>query len=93
MLRHLGYHLHRLARPALLAIRFAGGTTKAERGKVHAALLGDCADVAAVFAIVRGRVEAVRGLRGLSLRFSPEIPAASHQRFRNVFGVFLASRR
>lgn len=93
MLRHFVYHLHRLAIPAALAVRFEAGAARAERGKVRAALLADCADVAATFAIRRGRVEAVRGWRGLSLRFSPGIPKASHQRFRNVFGVHLVGQR
>ena len=93
MLRHLGYHLHRLAIPAVLAIRFDSAGTHAERGRVPPGLLADCIDVAAAFAIERGRVEAVRGLHGFTLRFSPAIPAGSHQRFRNVFGVHLAGRR
>jgi hypothetical protein len=93
MLRHLGYHLQRLAIPAVVAIRFRPAGPQAERGRVPPGLLADCADVAAEFAIDSGRVEAVRGLHGLTLRFAPTIPASSHQRFRNVFGVHLAGRR
>ena len=80
-----------LVRKALPLSNSAG--THAERGRVPPGLLADCIDVAAAFAIERGRVEAVRGLHGFTLRFSPAIPAGSHQRFRNVFGVHLAGRR
>lgn len=93
MLRGFGYLLTRLCRPPVLAVEFRDGAPRARAGVVPPGLLADCRDIAEQFALGDGRVEVVRGGRGLELRFSPELPPASHQRFRNVFGVHLVGRR
>ena len=92
-MRSFGYLLSRVCRPALWSIEFHGAGPRAIAGQVPPGLLADCRDIAAQFAIEHGRVDVVRGPHGPTLRFSPAIPAASHQRLRNVFGVHIAGRR
>jgi hypothetical protein len=88
MLRSLVHGLRRLANPAVFVVRFDGGTASLRRGKTPAAWIDDCGQLAAEFGIERGLLDGVRTWRGLELRFSPAIPAASHQRFRNVFALY-----
>lgn len=84
-LRHLG-------NSPLFVISLAGGTARLVKGKATMAWLDDCTAIARDFGIVSGTVEAVRTWRGVGLRFSPEISAASHQRFRNVYGIHKRGR-
>lgn len=79
--------LRRLANPPLCVVSLAGGTARLVHGKATAAWVADCTAIAAEFGLVVGSVEAVRTWRGLGLRFSPDVPAACRQRFRNVFDL------
>lgn len=92
MLASAFYWLQRAVNPPLFAIDFARGEPRIVKGLVPAAWLADCAVLAAQFGIHRGRVDGVRTWRGVELRFSPDLPAASHQRFRNTFGVHRAGK-
>lgn len=92
MFRTAVYWLVRLANPPLFVITIANGTAQRTRGMAPAAWTADCAAIGAEFGIAHGHVEGVRKLWGLGLRFSPGIPAASHQRFRNVFATHLRRR-
>lgn len=92
MFRTAAYWLVRLANPAAFVITIADGTARCSRGVAPAAWTADCAAIGAEFGIRHGHVEGVRRLWGLGLRFSPGIPPASHQRFRNVFATHLRKR-
>jgi hypothetical protein len=92
MLRALLYHLQRVAMPAEFAIGFAGGTARVARGSPPAGWIADCGDLAREFGLEHGRIDAVRVAGRLQLRFSPDVPRALHQRFRNVFGTYSAAR-
>lgn len=81
------YWLVRLANPPAFALAFHSCGVRCTRGNLRGNWLEDCRDVAAQFGIVRGHVDGrVRDGR-LVLRFSPDIPRASHQRFTNVLAV------
>lgn len=82
--------LLRLAVPATTRITFAGGEARLAKGRAPAPWLADCGAIATELGIVRGALEVVRRPGGPVLRFSPDVPPSSHQRFRNVFGVHRA---
>jgi len=84
--------LRRLANPPLFVITLSGGTAQLVQGVATEAWVADCAAIAAEFGIARGCVEGVRTWRGVELRFSPDVPAASRQRFRNVFALHRSRR-
>lgn len=84
--------LVRTARPAVATLRLQPGGAIVAHGNVPAPLLGDCADVVRAFALRRGTIDVIRRDGRLQLRFCPHVPERAHQRFRNVFGAFLASR-
>ena len=81
------YWLKRLAHPPTFVITVRNGVARRTKGTVPAQWIADCTTIAADFGIARGHVEGVCSDRGLGLRFSPDVPARSHQRFRNVFAV------
>lgn len=83
---HLFYWLRRLADPPDFVVSFGAAGPRLARGRLAARWLADAAAVAADFGIRSGHVEGVRRAGSLVLRFSPAIPPASHQRFRNVLG-------
>lgn len=85
--RRAAYWLVRLARPPVFVVTFRAGRATAANGAPPAEWLADCGAIAAEFGVERGHVDAVRAPHGLALRFSPDVPAASHQRFRNVFAL------
>ena len=87
MLRRALFWLDRCVRPAAFSVAFGPGRVRPARGRVPAGFLHDCAAIAAEFGIARGRVDALHTWRGPALRFSPDVPASSHQRFRNVFAL------
>jgi hypothetical protein len=87
VLRHAFYWLQRLANPPAVVIRIEGGSARLAKGLPPPGFVGDCSAIAEDFGIDRGYVECVAGHRGITLRFSPNICAASHQRFRNVLGA------
>lgn len=91
-LARFAHGLARLANPALASLRLRSDGSIVARGDVPAPLLGDCADVVRAFALRRGTIDVIRRDGRLQLRFCPHVPARAHQRFRNVFGAFLASR-
>ncbi len=91
----LGRALHwveGLVNPPVFAVAFANGEVRVAKGPVTAAWLADCTAIAREFGIAAGRVEGMRMGRGVELRFSREVPAASHQRFRNVFAMHRPER-
>lgn len=92
MVRTLIYWLRRLAEPALFAVTIRDGSARCSKGRTPLLFLDDCEAIAAEFGLANGRVEGVRGLHGIELRFSPSVPEASHQRFRNVFAVHQLGR-
>jgi hypothetical protein len=80
--------LRRLAAPPVFVVTFGpDGAATLARGTVPATFVSDCRTIAAEFAITAGAVEGVRTSHGVLLRFASEVPAASHQRFRNVFAA------
>jgi hypothetical protein len=85
--RHAIYWLLRVANPPVCALRIQDGRVQLVKGRPPPAFVSGCSDIAAHFAIRNGHVDCVAGPRGLTLRFSPDVPAASHQRFRNVLGM------
>ena len=87
MLASAFYWLQRLANPPLFAVTIEQGVARIAKGPVPPLWIADCTAIAAEFGIDRGRIDGVRTWRGVELRFSPRVPAASHQRFRNTFGV------
>jgi hypothetical protein len=92
MLHEFLFRLQTLAAPPLWTITFGRHGARCTRGRVAAGWLADCQDLASHFDLTHGRVDGVRRGRAIALRFSPDVPAASHQRFRNVFGTHLTSR-
>ena len=78
--------LGRLIDPPLFVVEIEEGVARASKGSPSPGFLSDCSDVAKTFEIKRGRLFGHRSGGGISLRFSPEIPEDSHQRFRNVLG-------
>jgi hypothetical protein len=80
--------LRRLLDPPAFVVQFENGEARARKGALPAAFLHDCTDVASAFGILAGRIYGHQGPRGLRLEFSSGIPAESHQRFRNVFGLY-----
>lgn len=83
---NLFYWLRRLADPPDFVVSFTSDGARLARGQLAARWLADTAAVGADFGIRSGHVEGVRRAGALVLRFSPSIPHASHQRFRNVLG-------
>jgi hypothetical protein len=84
--------LGRAANPPLFAVVVADGVARLAQGTATAAWIADCTTIAREFSIDRGHIEAVRTWRGVVLRFSPEVPVASRQRFRNVFALHRSHR-
>jgi hypothetical protein len=78
--------LGRLIDPPVFVVEFEDGAARASKGSPSPGFLSDCSDVAKTFEIRSGRIYAHRNGAALQLRFSPEIPEESHQRFRNVLG-------
>jgi len=81
------YWLLRLVRPPLFSFRIRGGAVRVSKGPAPPGLLNDVEAVARDFEIEDGYVDAVSDFGRVSVRFSPGVPAASHQRFRNVVGA------
>lgn len=92
MLRRLADVLVDLADPPLFTLTFAAGGARVTRGQVPPPLFADCADVAAELGLTAGRVHGVRRAGRVVPRFSRDLPAAAHQRLRNVFGVHAPRR-
>ena len=90
--RMIWWWLRRTASPALFSIRIEGGTARLAKGQAPAAWVAACAEVGRDFGIERGVVDGARSVRGVVLRFSPGVPAASHQRLRNLFAVYRRGR-
>ncbi len=86
-MKRLWHRLARLANPPLLIVEMTATGVRCTRGTPPAAWLADCADVAESFGLTRGQLDVVLFAGRWQLRFSPELPRACHQRFRNVFGV------
>lgn len=87
LLGHVLYWLRRLADPPEFVVGFDANGPRVARGKLPARWLADVAAVATDFGIRSGHVDGYRRAGLLQLRFSPAIPRASHQRFRNVIGA------
>ena len=79
--------LRRLANPPRFAVQFHDGLASLAHGRAPAGFVDDCTAIAAEFGIRSGWLEARQGNHGPQLTFSPAIPAAAHQRLRNVFGL------
>ena len=92
MLRRAFQCLTRLANPPVFVITIADGVARSTKGRAPASWIHDCTSVATDFGISRGHIDGVRTLHGIALRFSPDICAASHQRFRNVLGAHQLDR-
>lgn len=86
MLRALLYWLRRLADPPHFVVTFTHGGARCGRGELPTGVLADCQAIAEDFGITAGHLDARRRDGRFVLHFSPELPAASHQRFRNVLG-------
>ena len=92
MLTRACYWLSRAVNPPLFAVVVSGGVARLATGTATAAWVADCTAIARDFGIDRGRIEGVRTWRGIGLRFSPDVPVASRQRFRNVFALHRSRR-
>lgn len=86
MLGGLLYWLRRLADPPHFIVSFTHGGARCARGEPPTGVLADCQAIAEDFAITAGHLDIRRRDGRFVLHFSPEIPTASHQRFRNVLG-------
>ena len=69
----------------VFSVELRDGTARVRRGKPPAGFLRGCEDVARQFGLKRGRIAAVRTDTGVQLRFSRDLPAKTHQAFRNVW--------
>ncbi len=87
MLGRLFYWLQRAAVPADAVFEIRAGDVRQVRGTSPPILRADFGDVARAFGLATGRLEIVRSAGRRQLRFSPDIPHAAHQRFRNVLGT------
>ena len=85
--------LLRLANPPLCTLEFTPTGVRCRRGTPPPAFVNDCGDVAREFELTNGWLDVIGSAGRLQLRFSPELPEYSHQRFRNVLGVHLAGLR
>ena len=74
-------------KPSVFEIEFIEGRPRVKKGKVPHRFLQDCEELCRSLGIKRGAIRAVKDLEGLRLQFSPEIPQAYHQRFRNAWRV------
>jgi hypothetical protein len=92
MLAHVCHALLRAAVPPLFAVAFGPKGARVRTGPVPSAWLADCNALAREFGLARGTIDAVRLAGRVQLRFSPDVPAAMHQRFRNVFGTHAIAR-
>lgn len=92
MLRRLFHWLQRLAHPPLCTLEFTPAGVRCQ-GTPPPSFVSDCGDVARQFELTCGRLDVIGSEGRLQLRFSPELPTHSHQRFRNVLGVHLAGLR
>ena len=93
MLRSLLYWLRGLADPPVCRVVFTAAGVRCTRGAPPPAWLADCSDVGRELGLHRGTLDVLDRDGRLQLRFSPDLPAASHQRLRNVLGVRLAGLR
>lgn len=69
----------------VFSVELHDGTARVRRGKPPAGFVRGCADVARQYRLTRGRIDAVRTDGGVQLRFSRNLPAKTHQAFRNVW--------
>ena len=79
--------LFRFLFPPVFVISIQDGSVHKRRGRVAAAFLNDCSDVAREAGIISGTIYGVRHRGGVGLEFSSNIPPDCHQRFRNVWGL------
>jgi len=93
LLKSMFYWLRRVADPPAFAVTFRGGEVRCTRGELRAGWLDDCRDIAAQFGLTAGHLDGLVRDGRLLLRFSPDVPAAAHQRFRNALGVRHQARR
>jgi len=91
VIRSFAAWLQRLAEPALCTVRIAAAGLQVTRGQLPPGLHRDLADAVHDLGLADGRIDVVQRAGRLQLRFHPSVPAACHQRLRNVFGVFLAT--
>ncbi|MDN3516202.1 DUF3634 family protein [Aquisalimonas lutea] len=66
-------------------VELTGGRASIRRGQPPTGFAAACEDVARRHGITSGRITGVRSGSGVGLRFSRDIPARSHQAFRNVW--------
>jgi len=71
-------------RPSFVVIVQGGEATKL-RGKVPRQFADDCASICSDLRLSKARIRGFATGQGTRLRFSREIPAAHHQRFRNAW--------
>lgn len=87
MLRRLWFALQGLAVPPRCAIAVTAAGARCLRGRAPAAWLADCGDACRDFGIRDGRFDVVLRAGRLQLRFGPGMPAACHQRLRNLLDL------
>lgn len=87
MLHDVLYWLRRLANPPLFVVTFSRHGASCARGKLTGSHLAACSAVADEFGLTAGHVDGRMFAGRLVLTFSPAIPAACHQRLRNVLGT------
>ncbi|MCP1675221.1 hypothetical protein J2T57_002369 [Natronocella acetinitrilica] len=69
----------------VFVLRIDGGRITTLRGRPPPGFVNACEDVARMRGVAQGRIKGVRTGAGTQLRFSSEIPAHTHQAFRNVW--------
>lgn len=69
----------------VFSVQLRDGTARVRRGKPPTRFVRGCEDVARQYGLTRGRIDAVRTDAGVQLRFSRDLPAKTHQAFRNVW--------
>jgi hypothetical protein len=71
----------------MYVIEIRDGSTSATGGQPPGGLVADFASTARDAGLTKGTIYVVGSGNGPTLDFSPDIPDALHQRFRNVLGI------
>ena len=74
-------------RPARFVVAIRNGTVEVRKGRVPGAFLADCELLCRENGLASGTIRGVEKDGRVELRFSGDIPARHHQRFRNVYAM------
>ena len=80
--------LRRFFGSSAFIVELREGKARCVKGKLLDRMLSEFSEVARQHGLAVGTVLGKRGSAGIRLRFSKEIPSASHQQFRNIWNQF-----